>query len=157
MKLLELGILAIIPFDDIFTVNGVPVLNGMFGVKKPKAAPIETADGLLDVLRLIMNMIPSNHWQRMIIGDLAELPVSLTWQQLVLLEGEALLWTSSDRRCFFYVFRLVKEWLPYFAFSRPVRGELIGQEPGTWVYVLRWLWLWAGCPPLGFANTYIAT
>ena len=96
--MVELGILAIIPFVDILQVNVVPALNGMFVVENPKAAPIVTADDLLDVVRLIMNRTPSNHWQRMIIGDLADLPVWLTWQQLALSEDAARLRTLSCPR-----------------------------------------------------------
>ena len=133
--LVKLGVCSLLRWDELWFVDGLPVLNGLFGVAKPKADKVKTEWGLGSVLRLIMNLVPANFWQLMITGDLAELPLALIWQQIVLLEHELLLWSASDRRCFFYIFSLPKAWWPMMTFSQPIPGEVFGWAAGTQAFV----------------------
>ena len=49
--------------DQLLYHNGKPIVNGMFGVKKA-GKEIKCADGVVrDVLRLIINLVPSNDIQ----------------------------------------------------------------------------------------------
>eukprot|EP00973_Karenia_brevis_P056242 7821409-Karenia_brevis.AAC.1 len=63
------------------------------------------------VLRVIMNDQPTNATQRCIEGDISTLPTAGQWQNMALLENEIFLSSATDRKCFFYVFRLPKQWL----------------------------------------------
>ena len=135
LALVELGVCGTLREADLWIRRGRAVVNGLFGVGKSKADDVETPYGLLPVLRLIMNLVPSNAWQRMITGDLNEMALAMIWQQLILLETEIILWSASDRRCFFYIFFLPPVWYKMMVFSAPLPGELFGWEAGSWAYI----------------------
>eukprot|EP00973_Karenia_brevis_P088064 12212257-Karenia_brevis.AAC.1 len=79
-----------------------------------------------------MNVIPSNHVQHVIQGDMEALPTDSQWRCIILRDGEYIRWSSADLKCCFYVFRLPVAWRPYLAFERPVERSVIGLEgPGT--------------------------
>ena len=61
-------------------------------------------------LRLIINRFPSNSLQRVIPGDIAQLPTTGQWNSVPLLQHEVMLLSSRDRKCFFYIFRLPRVW-----------------------------------------------
>ena len=67
--------------------KGERLLVGAFGVSKPTRLP----DGR-EVLRMVINAIPSNLVQTMVMGDLGMLPVDSPWSTLILGLGEGLLW-----------------------------------------------------------------
>jgi len=126
-ELLALGIFVPVRLKEAYHHHGRPVLNGAFGVPKPKAKEIlGSAGNLLKVLRLVMNLIPSNSLQETICGDMEQLPTCGQWAGLYLLCHEMLLITATDRKCFFYVFRLPEVWWPFSVFKDPVWGPLIG-------------------------------
>ena len=137
--LLRHGVCKLIRLEDVITCNGIPVLNGMFGVRKPSEP-----DG--GTLRLVMNMIPSNWMQQTIVGDMDVLPHASQWHGLVLEEGEFLLWSEEDQKCCFYVYRLPKSWRGWMAFCRPIRGELVGGTVGQVVYLA------SAVVPMGWAS-----
>ena len=133
--LYSLGIVAVIDEHEVFCIDGEPVLNGAFGVPKPKAPCVPHGDLLLWVLRLIMNLIPSNLSQFMVLGDLNELPTSGQWATLLLLAHEILLWSGADRKCFLYIWFIPREWRRLMAFSKRVPGHCVGRPDEAMVRV----------------------
>ena len=101
-ELVKLNILEPIRYEDIFRAHGEVVLNGAFGVLK-KGTP---APGECRVTRLIMNLIPSNSYQRLMAGDLGTLSSSTNWCNIVLKPHQCLLWSSEDQKGAFYAWRL---------------------------------------------------
>ena len=73
-----------IELHDIFSVDGVPVLNGVFGVKKKGTPP----PGVAQITRLIVNLVPTNSYQRMLETDLSTLSPSTTWSNIAIGEEE---------------------------------------------------------------------
>ncbi len=132
----SLGLVTPIRLQDVFHVRGEPVLCGGFGVRKGPEKTVEMPGGILAcALRLIMNLVPSNTYQWPIGADMDQLPLGVQWTSIVLLAYELLLWTSADRKCFFYVFRLPDGWQKYMTFARPVHGRCVGQPGQSKVYV----------------------
>ena len=54
LGLIDAGVCVLLEASEVFHVNDVPLLNGLFGVPKDET----TADGM-EVFRLIMNMTTS--------------------------------------------------------------------------------------------------
>ena len=101
-RLLDLGIVEPIAETELLRHRGRVVVNGVFGAEKAGGEPVPLAGGGQGPpLRLIMNLTCANALQRMIVGDLAELPVASQWQALCLLEEEVALFSLADRQCFF--------------------------------------------------------
>ena len=67
--LVSSGVCGILEEHELYHVNGVPLLNGLFGVTKDDF----TADGV-EIFRLIMNLIPLNNLCMSLGGDVATLP-----------------------------------------------------------------------------------
>ncbi len=91
--------------DQLIHHNGEVLTAGMFGVSKGKStlAP----DGrLVEVLRLIINLVPSNALQHPLLGDVGTLPHFAQWIGLELLPDERLVWSSEDIQCAFYIFKI---------------------------------------------------
>ena len=89
----------------------------------------------LEVLRLIVNMVPSNELQVPIVADTATLPHFGQWMGLELLDDEILIWSSEDINCAFYVFSIPRPWVPWFALGWPVPGRVLGLETDDEVYL----------------------
>lgn len=83
-ELYDRGIIEAIPLSQVFHANGLPVLNGAFAVEKRGKA----GAGQCRVTRLIMNLVPTNAFQRLMRGDLDTLASSVSWSQLILREDE---------------------------------------------------------------------
>lgn len=130
LKLLELGILAEIAYEEIFQVDGQPILNGAFAVEK-KGVP---APGQCRVTRLIMNLVPSNSYQVLQKGDLNTLSPSTGWGSIVMKPEHVLLWSSDDQKGAFYAWKLPPVWRKFMAFKWPLPGALLGRK-SSWVYV----------------------
>ena len=75
------------------------------------------------LLRLIMNFVPQNLYQRTLTGDISALPTGFQWSCLTLMAEEMFLMSARDRRCFFYIFSLPSSWRPYMAFNIEVPLE----------------------------------
>ena len=121
-ELVRLKILAPIPYDDIFRAHGKVVLNGAFAVLK-KGTP---APGESRVTRLIMNLIPSNSYQRLMPGDLGTLSSSTNWCNIVLKPHQCLLWSSEDQKGAFYACKLPEPWRRFMTFRWPIPGQRLG-------------------------------
>lgn len=88
--LIETGVCRFICEDDVFRVQGVPMLNGLFGVSKEEWTP----DGV-EILRLIMNLIPFNEISLPLKGDVEMLPSWSTTSPFFLQPSEDLLVSSE--------------------------------------------------------------
>ena len=102
------GLVEPIEEQHIWRVRGVPVTDGHFGVEK-RGETVGPRDSRIRQ-RLIINMVPSNMIQHAIPGDLGALPTTAQWNSFQLEQLEVLLLSSSDRRCFFYLFRMEPCW-----------------------------------------------
>ena len=97
------------------------------------AAGPEGHDGE-DVLRLIMNLIPSNALQYPVRGDTDQMPYPIQWQNIFLREEEVWLITGDDRKCFFYIRRVPSPWHKLTAFRGLIPGHLVGRPDCEWVH-----------------------
>ena len=129
-ELHQRNILAVIPKEEIFSVDGVMVLNGAFAVSKSGVA----APGEVRITRFIMNMTPSNAYQVLMRGDLFTLSSASNWASIVLPQDHCLLWSSDDQKGAFYAWKLPPAWRGLMTFRWPVPGSLLGY-PSEWVYV----------------------
>ena len=110
-----------IPLDKVHCVNGVRILNGLFGVSKP--AVLE--DGR-HVLRLIMNLTGSNSTQEQLTEGCSGLPSITAWQSVVLDGNQSLSLYQSDMCSAFYLFKLPAVWKPHLAFNILASGSELG-------------------------------
>ena len=119
----------VVPIEEslVWTHRGTKLRSGLFGVEK-RGEQISDADSRSKV-RLICNLKPSNAVQRMIDGDLAQLPCSTQWNGLQLEHYEVLLLSSSDRQCFFYIFEMECSWQGALALDGLWRRELFSHVP----------------------------
>ena len=103
--------------------EGQPLVNGMFGV--PKADPAgEHFDLDTCLLRLIINLVPSNEIQHVLQGEIKSLPLFSQWLLLELLGREYLVISSEDMHAAFYLFGLPREWWKLFVLAEPISPEL---------------------------------
>ena len=127
-ELVSRGICSWTPEKEVLRFRGEMVLNGMFGV--PKAAKTETGE---KVLRLIMNLIPSNAVMVQLEGAVRELPGVSQYVSIVLEEGQTLSFCQSDMTAAFYLFGLPPQWRKFLCFNLRVLGKDIGLNPeGTY-------------------------
>lgn len=127
-ELVKRGVCVWHPLDDIHCVDGTPLLNGLFGVEKNA----RTTSGA-PVLRLIMNLIPSNCCLEQLQGKVSSLPGISVWQSIFLEEGEEMRLFQSDMSSAFYLFSLPKCWYRYLGFNIVVEGSEIGKGgAGRW-------------------------
>ena len=124
----ERGMMVGIPPEKVFRDhNGYMVLNGAGAVRKTKVI-----DGQEVVLqRFISNLIPSNQYQKHILGGDKYLPYL---GQLTLLEqGEDQTFLIDSESCF-NLFTLPEAWWPLMCFAQPVDASLLGGPRGELIY-----------------------
>eukprot|EP00435_Cladocopium_sp_Y103_P051085 s2152_g15.t1 len=131
-----------IPLNKVFSVKGVRVLNGLFGVPKPASL----GDGR-PVLRVIMNLTGSNSTQLQMEGGCASLPAITSWQSIILESEEELSLHQSDMCSAFYLFRVPSSWHRHLAFNILANGSLIGGD-GDQTYALA-----CAVIPMGWSNS----
>ncbi len=83
--------------DELIYWHGDALLNGAFGVPKPEGGQVNF-DPLRVVLRLIIDMRPSNALQEMIVGDMDGLPLFSQWSLCELQEHEVYPYSAEDQR-----------------------------------------------------------
>eukprot|EP00438_Fugacium_kawagutii_P016219 Skav233267 [mRNA] locus=scaffold4476:143528:150960:- [translate_table: standard] len=105
-----------IPLSTVYEVDGVKILNGLFGVVKPTLLDTGPRAGQ-PVLRLIMNLTGSNATQLQLEGGTSSLPSIVTWQSLVLDGDQTLELFQSDMSSAFYLFKLPQVWKPHLSFN----------------------------------------
>jgi hypothetical protein len=121
-ELVERGLLIWLREDRVVRHLGEKVTNGLFGVGKNK----RLQDGR-EVLRLIMNLQPSNRLQAHWPGDIEALPIWTQWKSLHLDSYSDLASSSEDLQGCFYLFRLPPEWGGLFSFGHKRRGRELGK------------------------------
>ena len=128
--LVERGICGWTEESAVFRYEGEMVLNGLFGVPKPTVL----ADGR-HVLRLIMNLIPSNSVMQQVQGSVYELPMVTQYLSITLEEGETLRMSQSDMTAAFYLFGMEEAWSRFLCFNLAVEGSEIGKVPNKRYYL----------------------
>ncbi len=131
-----------VPLSQVIEIDGVKILNGLFGVEKPT-----TTESGKPVLRLIMNLVPSNSILKQLPGKVRGLPSINSWQSTFVDQGEELRLFQSDMSSAFYLFRIPKSWLAYLAFNVIVDGSSVGKEKGR-AYALA-----CSVLPMGWASS----
>ena len=115
----RLGIFTFLRKSEIFHVRGEPVLNGLTGVEKP-GKTVPNTD--LAVLRMIINAIPTNMFQQLLIG-IRTLPYFGQWSGVQLDDQDrVLVFSEKDMTAAFYIYLMEEGWWPFQALSRPVKG-----------------------------------
>ena len=104
--LLDRGMCEVIERDKIQHVHGQPLLNGWFGRGKGKYLAGHDGDPSFEVLRLIMNLKPSNSLFLQILGDIATLPYMGQWTTLQLETWQCLAWSAEDFVTMLYITRV---------------------------------------------------
>ena len=117
------------------------VLNGLFGVAKSS----QLEDGR-SVLRVIMNLIPSNASMVQLKGGVKDLPQITQYLSLVLEQGEILQISQADITAAFYLFGLPMRWMRYLCFNLKFSGAEIGKEKNKEFYLA------CGVLPMGWAS-----
>lgn len=125
-KMMERGVFSRVHVDEVYKVQGKPLLNGLFGVSEHEF------EGQWEVMRVIMNLVPLNSVCRGLDSDIATLPSWAGMSPLELLSDEDLVVSSEDVRCFFYIFKIPVAWHRFMAFNRPLPERLRGDKPGDW-------------------------
>jgi len=120
-ELVSRGVCCWVPFEKVLCFRGQKVLNGLFGVEKSS----RLATGKC-VLRLIMNLIPSNAVLRTFHGAVSNLPHITAWMSTIILEGEELRVWQSDMQNAFYLFKIPSSWSPMLSFNLVASGQEIG-------------------------------
>eukprot|EP00438_Fugacium_kawagutii_P017079 Skav213874 [mRNA] locus=scaffold2374:77699:81990:+ [translate_table: standard] len=132
LKVFELlhdrGIIEWIPESHTFSDQRGVYLNGLFGVVKPKRFTQSGAP----VLRVIMNLVPSNALFADLRGDIGALPNATAWMSLTIAQGEQLFLSQGDMQSAFYLFKMPSCWRPYFCFNYRIQGAAIGQSGDSW-------------------------
>ena len=141
-ELVQRGICSWVPWEKVATYRNQKVLSGMFGVRKPSVL----SDGR-SILRLIMNLVPSNSIFNNMVGSVKGLPSICSLMSLVTHPQEHVECWQSDMVSAFYLFRLPSCWAPFLCFNIPVQGESINEERGkTFVLSCRVL-------PMGWSSS----
>ena len=121
-ELVKRGVCDWVPLKSVVTYRGERVLNGLFGVAKPS-----TLESGKPVLRLIMNLVPSNSIMKQFSGAVHNLPSITAWMSAVLEDGEEIRVWQSDMSNAFYLFRIPDPWKYFLAFNvvrkRHVKGS----------------------------------
>ena len=147
LGLVNRGVCGLMKKEELYHVSGRAVLNGLFAVEKGEKA-VDEKGKEFEVCRLIMNLVPTNGLCRNLVGDTSTLPTVTGMSGTVLRDGELLLTSSEDIRCFFYLFRTPPEWHRFMGFGRevPPEGLPAGFKGHGWHLVSRVL-------PMGFINS----
>ena len=121
-RLVEAGMLEREVPEETLEYQGEKVRNGAFGVHK---AWVLQEDGTwLRTLRLIINMIPGNSFQRRMPERASErMGYAPLWGQLLLHEDEVILCCAEDQKHCFHIYRPGYAWRSYFSLNRMVSGE----------------------------------
>lgn len=141
-KLVSHNICTILPIDQLHHVKNQPLLSGMFAVGKGDFV------GSMEVHRLIMNLIPLNQNCRALHSDVVTLPGISGLAPYLLEEGEVVLLSSEDIRCFFYLFEVPCAWWRFLGFNKKVPARLVPERFGNLECVLA-----ARVLPMGFLNS----
>lgn len=124
--LVERGICCWTPLEDVARFRGQYLLNGLFGVEK--STKIDSGE---PVLRLIMNLVPTNSVLLQLQGSVKNLPGITAWMSCVTEDNEQVHVWQSDMSNAFYLFRLPAVWAKYLSFNLIRKGETLGLQRGV--------------------------
>ena len=141
--LVERGVCSWIPLDEVAEFRGQKIHNGMFGVQKSG-----TTEGGRPILRLIMNLIPSNAILRQFTGATRNLPHITAWLSIFIEDGEELRIWQSDMSNAFYLFKVPRQWYKYLSFSI-FRQKVVRSETNSKV----WMCLACNVLPMGWGSS----
>jgi len=156
-ELVKRGICTTLKAEQLVTHNGDKLLNGVFGVGKKKWVTSAKTGKQVEVLRLIVNMVPSNELQVPIVADTGTLPHFGQWMGIELLDDEILTWSSEDINCAFYVFRIPPGWNPWFALGWPIPGRLLGLDTDEELYLSLSVIPMGWCSAVGICQKLLRT
>eukprot|EP00438_Fugacium_kawagutii_P012906 Skav224010 [mRNA] locus=scaffold2932:91460:93807:+ [translate_table: standard] len=134
------GVCGWIDLENVACYRGERILNGMFGVEKP--SKIQTGE---PILRLIMNLVPSNAILRQFTGATKNLPSITSWLSTVVSGEETIRFWQSDMCNAFYLFRIPQQWEPYLSFNHieeyqhEITGEIRKRALTCRVLPMGWL------------------
>ena len=113
--------------SETLRYKGTAVRNGAFGVHKGWQ---QKEDGSLSrTLRLIINLIPSNGFQRKTPWRPSQkMGYSPLWGQMVVLEDEVVMSYGEDQRHCFHIYRPGPKWRGYFVLSKKAAGWAFGDS-----------------------------
>lgn len=108
--------------SETLKYRGEPVRNGAFGVHK---SWVLKEDGeWLRTLRLIINMIPGNSFQRrMPVRASEKMGYAPLWGNLYLHEDEIIICAAEDQKRCFHIYRPGYAWQAFFSLSRMASGQ----------------------------------
>eukprot|EP00438_Fugacium_kawagutii_P001042 Skav214386 [mRNA] locus=scaffold333:24516:28736:- [translate_table: standard] len=108
--------------EETLRFQGKPVRNGAFGVHK---AWVLQSDGTwLRTLRLIINMIPANSFQRRMPTRASErMGYAPLWGNLYLHDDEVIICSAEDQRHCFHIYRPGYAWRSFFSLNRRASGK----------------------------------
>ena len=140
--LISRGVCGVMAMEDIFQVDGKPILGGIFGVPKD-----EIGEDGVEILRLIMDLRPINANFLGLGGDLGSLPMISQLFQLELQPHENIVVSSEDIRAMFYIIGLPPAWFPFLGFGEVVNPKF-NPEGDTRPHVLH-----SKVLPMGYLNS----
>jgi hypothetical protein len=109
--------------------KGKPVRNGLMGVHKKW---VTGSDGSVQqVLRLIINLVPSNALQRGIRGASQRMSYPMLLSTIVLQGNESIVFYSEDQASCFHLYLIPEPWRNYFVIDREASGPCLGLPAGT--------------------------
>ena len=107
--------------EDTLCYRGQSVRNGLFGVVKPGKIVNQKP-----VLRVIMNLIPTNSLFKIIPGSVHRLPSITQWSTLFIGEDEKVEISQADITSAFYLFLLPEVWQCILPFNIEADGRELG-------------------------------
>lgn len=128
--LLDRGICVRRRMSELHKVGHKPLLNGLFSVSKGEFK------GSIELCRLIMKLKPVNLLTGPLQGDTCTLPMVTRMAAMYLDEGELLVTSSEDLRCYFYLFAVPEAWLKYLGFGKVLPRAMIPLEELSYDWVL---------------------
>ena len=140
--LISRGVCGVMAMEDIFQVDGKPILGGIFGVPKD-----EIGEDGVEILRLIMDLRPINANFLGLGGDWGSLPMISQLFQLEPQPHENIVVSSEDIRAMFYIIGLPPARFPFLGFGKVVNPKF-NPEGDTRPHVLH-----SKVLPMGYLNS----
>ncbi|CAK0881107.1 unnamed protein product, partial [Prorocentrum cordatum] len=128
--LCKLGVMEAEVPEETWTHRGVPVRNGLFGVHKSWK---QVGNRQRRVLRLIVNLVPTNALQRHYGGAAKAMGYPGLWPLLVLHPDEIQVHYSEDQSGCFHLYGVPRAWRGAFVIEEAVPGEVLGLPGSAWV------------------------
>ncbi|CAK0864466.1 unnamed protein product [Prorocentrum cordatum] len=119
----RLGVIEAEVPDETWTHKGRPVRNGLFGAHKKW---VETDRGIQRVLRLIVNLVPTNALQRPFGGASKRMGYPGLWPLMTIFEDEVGIFYSEDQKACFHLYAVPRPWRGAFVLEKKVPRSALG-------------------------------